>query len=105
MRRFVFKLELEPLPPAKAEHAFKVFFGETPPSHLLAMEGLTPGDFAVVARQIRFEPQYVSVDEIIRRLASELSAKPHRGSPIGFRPFQSQQKMQNNETSSNEKLQ
>ena len=52
MRRFVFKLELEALPARKAAHAYRWFFGRKPPKSLSEIEGLTPGDFAVVGPPI-----------------------------------------------------
>ncbi|WP_239511866.1 ATP-binding protein, partial [Klebsiella pneumoniae] len=50
LRRFVFKLALRPLGAERAAKAFARFFGMDAPAGL---DGLTPGDFAVVARQLR----------------------------------------------------
>lgn len=59
MRRFDLKVELKPLEGKTLERAWNVFFGsdahERVRNRLLAMHGLTPGDFAVVARRARFE--------------------------------------------------
>ncbi|RYE03486.1 MAG: AAA family ATPase [Sphingomonadales bacterium] len=50
LRRFVFKLELGALGPARARVAFARFFGVPAPAALAEINGLTPGDFAVVKR-------------------------------------------------------
>jgi hypothetical protein len=47
------------------------------------LRNLTPGDFAVVARQLRYRPT-AEPAEIVERLALEAAAKPERGAPIGF---------------------
>ena len=85
MRRFDFKLALEPLPPAKAAKAYAHFFNHAAPAGLAGIEGLTPGDFAVVARQLRFQGAAPAPAEILARLEAELRAKPHRPRRIGFR--------------------
>lgn len=53
LRRFVFKLRLKPLGTERTIAAFQRFFGEPAPACVRTVEGLTPGDFAVVARQLR----------------------------------------------------
>ncbi|WP_267435135.1 hypothetical protein [Sphingomonas sp. GM_Shp_1] len=50
MRRFVFKLRLKPLGAERAAVAFQRFSGRPAPACVATVEGLTPGDFAVVAR-------------------------------------------------------
>ena len=85
MRRFVFKLALEALPPGKAARAFRSFFAVAPPACLGDVDGLTPGDFAVVARQLRFRAGETSPREIVELLAAEARAKPARLGRIGFR--------------------
>jgi len=47
LRRFVFKLGLKPLGAERAVVAFRRFFGRPAPARLAAVEGVTPGDFAV----------------------------------------------------------
>ena len=54
LRRFVFKIALRPLSPEAAARAWRGFFGKTPPAGLAEVTGLTPGDFAVVKRQLRY---------------------------------------------------
>jgi hypothetical protein len=44
---------------------------------------LTPGDFAVVARQLRHAPARNAAD-IVERLRIEAAAKPESGGRIGF---------------------
>jgi transitional endoplasmic reticulum ATPase len=80
LRRFVFKLGLRPLGPELAARAFERFFGMAAPTGL---DGLTPGDFAVVARQLRHRPASGAAD-IARRLRAEAAARPEAASPIGF---------------------
>lgn len=54
LRRFTFKCHLDYLQPAQVEPAFRYFFPEAElPAGLVALHGLTPGDFAVVARKAR----------------------------------------------------
>ncbi len=83
MRRFVFKLELRALSPARAGAAFTRFFGLTPPPELAEVRGLTPGDMAVVKRQLRFAGK-VDAGEILAALKAEAAAKPEMGGRIGF---------------------
>ncbi|MET0179097.1 MAG: ATP-binding protein [Novosphingobium sp.] len=83
LRRFVFKLRLRPLGPATSARAFTRFFGAEAPSTLADLRNLTPGDFAVVARQLRHAPAADAV-EIVERPSFEAAAKPEGGVPIGF---------------------
>lgn len=80
LRRFVFKLALRPLGRERAARAFARFFGMDAPTGL---DGLTPGDFAVVARQLRHRPAQGAAD-IVARLRAEAAARPVAASPIGF---------------------
>ncbi len=83
LRRFVFKLALRPLAGEKLAQAFVRSFGVPAPAALMEIAGLTPGDFAVVARQLRFEPAEAPA-EIVARLRAEAEAKPAGGGRIGF---------------------
>lgn len=83
LRRFVFKLMLRPLSGERLEQAFMRFFGQSAPAELMTLTNLTPGDFSVVARQMRFEPDLAPV-AIVGRLRAEADAKPERGARIGF---------------------
>ena len=82
LRRFVFKLELLPLGPQKLAAAFERFFHVPPPPGLAEIRSLTPGDFAVVARQLRHAPAR-GAEEIVDRLQLEAAVKP-KGGRIGF---------------------
>ena len=84
LRRFVFKIELHALEPAKAARAFATFFDCAAPPELARIAGLTPGDFAVVARQLRFERTRPDPAAIVELLAREAAAKPAGGHRIGF---------------------
>lgn len=83
LRRFVFKIELAPLSPEAAERAWRHFFeGDAPPG-LAATRGLTPGDFAVVARQLRYRPG-AEPEAILAMLAAEARSRPEKACRIGF---------------------
>lgn len=83
LRRFVFKLELRPLGRDRAASAFARFFGMAAPESLCEIAGLTPGDFAVVARQLRHAPE-ANAGGIVERLRAEVAAKPGAAGRIGF---------------------
>ena len=83
LRRFVFKIELRALAAAAAAKAWKRFFGEPVPAGLADVGGLTPGDFAVVRRQLRYRPGATSA-EILALLEAEARAKPERVAKVGF---------------------
>lgn len=83
LRRFVFKLELSPLSPPLAGRAWARFFGGTAPAGLARVAGLTPGDFAVVARQLRYRTGACPA-EILDLLEAEARVKPEPAIPIGF---------------------
>lgn len=83
LRRFVFKLELRPLGPARAAKAFERFFGAGAPAQLAEIANLTPGDFAVVKRQLRFA-EAVEPAAIVERLRAEVQGKPGQGARLGF---------------------
>jgi transitional endoplasmic reticulum ATPase len=83
LRRFVFKLDLRPLGPERAARAFSRFFGMTAPTGLESLANLTPGDFAVVARQARHLPA-ADPRAILARLEQESEAKPGTVGRLGF---------------------
>lgn len=83
LRRFVFKLDLAPLGPERLNRAFARFFGMPAPAGLTALRNLTPGDFAVVARQLRHAPARDSA-MILERLRDESRVKPDSGGRMGF---------------------
>jgi transitional endoplasmic reticulum ATPase len=83
-RRFSLKIGFLPLSAEQREACFRRFFKNDPPSGLWALDQLTPGDFAVVAKRSKLlgiaEP-----DAILTELRREQSAKPNTRNPIGFR--------------------
>ena len=83
LRRFVFKIELRALSEDAAARAFARFFGRSAPPCLRDVGGLTPGDFAVVKRQLRYRGE-AGPAEIVALLAAEAKAKPERPVKIGF---------------------
>ena len=83
LRRFVFKIALEPLSAPKVATAWSRFFGGPAPLGLARIGGLTPGDFAVVARQLRYRREAAEAD-ILLLLESEARAKPDPCERIGF---------------------
>ncbi|WP_055118006.1 AAA family ATPase [Roseibium album] len=83
LRRFDFKLELKPLDKAGLSHAFRRFFGAEAPAEIACMRNLTPGDFSVVRKQMRFNKS-PSVHDITRALMKEARMKPETGLSIGF---------------------
>lgn len=82
LRRFVFKLDLGPLEPVRAARAFERFFAMPAPAGLAQIADLTPGDFAVVKRQLRFSGG--GAGWILDRLRDEVAAKPGGMGRIGF---------------------
>jgi AAA+ superfamily predicted ATPase len=83
LRRFVFKIGLRALSHVSATRAFERFFGQPAPAGLGEVGGLTPGDFAVVKRQLRYRPG-ARTGEILTLLQAEAKAKPERMARIGF---------------------
>eukprot|EP00903_Cladosiphon_okamuranus_P001946 g1944.t1 len=83
LRRFDFKLELKPLDRTGLAHAFRSFFGAEAPEDVLRLRNLTPGDFAVVRKQLRFTSD-PSVQDIAGALMKEAKLKPETGMTIGF---------------------
>lgn len=82
-RRFTFKVELGPLDGDVLVQAFESFFGMPSPAGLHQVQGLTPGDFAVVKRQLRFRTGCTPA-EIVDLLQHEAAAKPGMPAKLGF---------------------
>lgn len=82
-RRFVFKVGMRRLDEGRARRAFAHFFGRDAPAALDRLDGLTLGDFAVVARQARF---LGTLDDaaLLDRLRRERAARPAMPQTIGF---------------------
>lgn len=84
MRRFVFKLELRALSPARAAQAFERQFGVPAPRSLAQLHGVTPGDLAVVARGLRFAEARPEPEALVALVAREVASRPEGGGRIGF---------------------
>jgi MoxR-like ATPase len=83
LRRFVFKIELQALSADSAARAWSRFFGGPAPAGLAEIGGLTPGDFAVVKRQLRYREE-ARAGEILALLEAEAKAKPEQTARVGF---------------------
>jgi transitional endoplasmic reticulum ATPase len=83
LRRFTFKVRLEPMTPTQVRLGFRSFFGCDPTSACGVLTDLTPGDFRVVQRKANIlgieDPA-----ELAAMLLSESEGKPNRTHPIGF---------------------
>ncbi|GHG74299.1 ATPase [Alishewanella longhuensis] len=92
LRRFDVKVQLSFLKPEQAKCLFgecvKAFGLPAPSSSLLArLEGmqLTPADFELVKKQMRFSPiEWVDVDIVLKALQRELSLRATNVRKIGF---------------------
>lgn len=83
LRRFTFKLDLKPLGRDGARRAFARFFDVEAPAGLDRLAGLTPGDFAVVARQLRATGARDPAS-LLAALEAELAVKPGTMTVMGF---------------------
>lgn len=89
LRRFTFKIKFDSMTPDQARAAFRRFFGCNAPEMLGRIGALTPGDFAVVAKKLKFltdgDPDTAGrAAEIQRLLEQEVAVKPGAGRKIGF---------------------
>lgn len=83
-RRFSLKIGFLPLSAQQREACFRRFFKCDPPSGLWALDQLTPGDFAVVAKRSQLLG-IAQPDAILGELRREQATKPNTRNPIGFR--------------------
>ena len=83
-RRFSLKISFLPLCAQQLESCFRRFFNAEPPSGLSALDQLTPGDFAVVAKRSKLLG-IVQPEAILVELRREQAAKPNTKNPVGFR--------------------
>jgi replication-associated recombination protein RarA len=94
MRRFTWKLEFLALKP---DQAWQMFLNEAEPdlekydasdlkARLASIADLTPGDFAVIKRQVNMLGEEMDPDEWLEQLAQESKAKMHglRRNGLGF---------------------
>jgi transitional endoplasmic reticulum ATPase len=83
LRRFTFKIHLEPMTPLQVRLAFRLFFGLDLTGACGDLTDLTPGDFRVV----KSKADILGIEdpaELMAMLASESEAKPGRTRQIGF---------------------
>ena len=83
-RRFLFKVRFLPMTCPQISVAYRRAFGHDAPAHILKLDGLTPGDFATVARKVAAlserDPKLIA-----KWLEGEALAKPGAGRrKIGF---------------------
>ena len=85
LRRFSFKVKFDFLTKAQATAAYRHYFADEPPAALAELTMLTPGDFAVVARKLRFlAPDERNDVILLRLLEQEVAIKPGQKRRIGF---------------------
>jgi SpoVK/Ycf46/Vps4 family AAA+-type ATPase len=83
LRRFTFKVRLEPMTPLQVRSAFRLFFGRDLTSAAADLTDLTPGDFRVV----RSKADILGIEdpaELVAMLVNESDAKPGRTRQIGY---------------------
>ncbi len=85
LRRFTFHVRFEFLDKQALRHAYKVFFGlaKVPPVGL-ALENLTPGDFALARKQAGVLGLGTDPERIVALLEDISRAKPGASASIGF---------------------
>ena len=85
LRRFSFKVKFDFLTKAQAAAAYRNYFASEPPAALAELTMLTPGDFAAVARKLRFlAPEERGDGIVLRLLEQEVAIKPDQKRRIGF---------------------
>lgn len=85
LRRFSFKVKFDFMTAEQAAAAYRHFFAQKPPAALSELTSLTPGDFAVVAKKLRFIDAAAASDQtILRLLEQEVTIKPGQKRRIGF---------------------
>jgi SpoVK/Ycf46/Vps4 family AAA+-type ATPase len=82
-RRFTFRIRFDFLSTDQLPLAWVSHFSHSPPTGLSALDRLTSGDFANVARRMQALGN-ADPHEILRELAREAAAKVGAARPIGF---------------------
>jgi SpoVK/Ycf46/Vps4 family AAA+-type ATPase len=83
-RRFLFKVRFEHLDLERRRRLFHHYFGVLPPQGVDACEGLSPADFAVVARRAKLL-DIAAPSELVRMLVEEVESKSdYKNQGIGF---------------------
>ena len=84
MRRFVFHVRFEFLPPEGIERAWRLFFGRSAPKDTLSLGNLTPGDFAQVKRRAGVLGQAGDNAALAPMFHDISRSKPGTSQKIGF---------------------
>jgi len=85
LRRFTFKVKFDFITAGQTAEAFRRFFDREPPPALRDLSNLTPGDFAIVAKKLRFLGLATAGDaEILHFLEQEAAARNLPARRIGF---------------------
>lgn len=84
LRRFTFKVKFDFMTAAQTAQAYARFFERAPPAALHDLQGLTPGDFAAVARKRRVLGPGQDDAALLRLLEQELAVKKLPARRIGF---------------------
>lgn len=91
LRRLDIKIQFEALRPEQIRQGFSslcnsiaVDCREEDLHHVSQLSGVTPGDFACIARRLRFASTASTAKELIRLLQEELAFKTPARKPIGF---------------------
>jgi transitional endoplasmic reticulum ATPase len=82
-RRFLFKVRFLPMTVDQIAEAYRRAFGLEAPAFVLKLSGLTPGDFATVARKASALGDH-DPRTLARWLENEAQAKPDAGRKFGF---------------------
>lgn len=83
LRRFTFKVKFDYLNREQIAEAFRLFFDAEAPESVLKLDLLTPGDFAIVARNAKLLGETAPA-AVAQALAAEVAHKPGHSRPIGF---------------------
>jgi len=75
MRRFTFKVMYDYMKLPQVKRAFRTFFDVEAPARVRELDVLTPGDFAVVKKKLKFMGNDISPDELVGFLEKECEAK------------------------------
>lgn len=84
LRRFTFKVRLGYLGAGQVAEAFRFFFGTDAPAGVLALRGLTPGDFALTRRKAEVLGWLGDPVQLGDLLAKEARLKRSAPKAIGF---------------------
>ena len=84
LRRFAFKVKFDYMTPAQTAAAYRRFFDRAPPPALRELTALTPGDFAAVARQLRYRGEDARADGVLLGLLEQEMAVKNLPRRIGF---------------------